>query len=59
MTRELRKEHKGFQEWDAGSNKRDHQAIVQALLNNLLHNIRPYAPIENHNCIFFSCTDTD
>ncbi|GKA23142.1 cellulose synthase-like protein E6 [Tanacetum coccineum] len=28
LTQELRNEHKGFQEWDAGSNKHDHQAII-------------------------------
>lgn len=31
MTQELRKEHKGFQDWDLCSNKRDHQAIVQVI----------------------------
>ncbi|GJZ77991.1 cellulose synthase-like protein E6 [Tanacetum coccineum] len=33
LTQELRNEHKGFQEWDAGSNKHDHQAIVQILID--------------------------
>ncbi|KAK9267541.1 hypothetical protein L1049_009969 [Liquidambar formosana] len=28
-----RKEHKGFHEWDLVSNQRDHQAIVQILIN--------------------------
>lgn len=29
LTEELRKEHKGFQEWDVDWNKNDHQAVVQ------------------------------
>lgn len=33
LTQELKKEHKGFQEWEVGSSKRDHQAIVQILID--------------------------
>ncbi|KAL4562944.1 hypothetical protein LXL04_026975 [Taraxacum kok-saghyz] len=33
VAEELRKEHKGFQEWDFGLNKNDHQAIVQILID--------------------------
>lgn len=29
VTEEMRKEHKGFHEWVLGSNKNDHQAIIQ------------------------------
>ncbi|CAI9292438.1 unnamed protein product [Lactuca saligna] len=33
VTEEMRKEHKGFQEWVLGSNKNDHQAIIQILID--------------------------
>ncbi|KAI3495121.1 hypothetical protein L1887_37297 [Cichorium endivia] len=33
VSEEIRKEHKGFQEWDLGVNKKDHQAIVQILID--------------------------
>lgn len=31
VTEEIRKEHKGFQEWDVDSSKNDHQAVIQVL----------------------------
>ncbi|KAL7592944.1 hypothetical protein Lser_V15G31936 [Lactuca serriola] len=31
VTEEIRKEHKGFQEWDVDSSKNDHQAVIQIL----------------------------
>ncbi|KAL7592812.1 hypothetical protein Lser_V15G31934 [Lactuca serriola] len=33
VTEEMRKEHKGFHEWVLGSNKNDHQAIIQILID--------------------------
>lgn len=38
VTEEMRKEHKGFHEWVLGSNKNDHQAIIQVLhIFHILH----------------------
>lgn len=63
LTQELRKEHKGFQEWDVSSNKRDHQAVVQVLhkfyvSSDFTHahwhtHTHPYAPDHNHSVNFY------
>ncbi|KAI3680428.1 hypothetical protein L6452_35198 [Arctium lappa] len=33
LTQELKNEHRGFQEWEVGSSKHNHQAIVQILID--------------------------
>jgi hypothetical protein len=49
VSEEIRKEHKGFSEWNSVASRDDHQTIIQVIFTtlSLFHGINIYLQLQN------------